>query len=252
MTQGRIPEPHMRDEFRKQLRARVMNEAVTVLAQRRRERPWLAWLRPALAVGLAAFVLFAGAGVAAAGSLPGDPAFGLKRAIEDVRVALTLDDVDKLKALAELTDKRLDDLQRVADRSDKAPTASEEYAQAVARFRAAVDALRQAAPADKREAADQVADTAREKHEAVLLDLKDRVPENARESLDRAIEEERKPKRDKDNKDTDKGQDEKRATPPPTRTREPGQNPTPRPTEQRRETERRETPRPTATPRASD
>jgi hypothetical protein len=250
MTQGRIPEPRMRDEFRKQLRARVMNEAVTVLAQRRRERPWLAWLRPAMAVGLAAFVLMAGAGVAAAGSLPGDPAFGLKRAIEDVRVALSFDDVDKLKALSELTDKRLDELQRVADRSDKAPTASEEYAKAVARFRAAVDALRQAAPGDKREAADQVADAAREKHDAVLEDLKDRVPENARESLDRAIEEERRPK--KDNPDTDKGQDEKRATPPPTRTREPGLNPTPRPTEQRRETQRRETPRPTATPRASD
>jgi hypothetical protein len=250
MSEHRMPEPRMRDEFRKQLRARVMNEAVSVLAPRRHARPWTAWLRPALAVGLAAFVLLAGAGVAAAGSLPGDPAFGLKRAIEDVRVALTFDDVDKLKALADITDKRLDELQRVANRSDKAPTASEEYAKAVARFHAAVDALHQAAPADKREAADEVADRARAKHEEVLEDLKDRVPENAREPLNRAIEEERKQKTDRD-KNRGKEHEEDRASPRPTRTPEPGRAATPRPTD-RRETERRETPRPTATPRSSD
>ena len=65
------------------------------------------------------------------------------------------DDVERVRVLAEITDQRLSELERVATRDDKAPTASEAYADAVARFRAAVDALQQAAPEDKRELAQE-------------------------------------------------------------------------------------------------
>ena len=192
MSQRRLPEPHLRDEFRRELRARLMREAAVTLTGKRRDNAWTAWLRPALAVGLAALVLIAGATSAAAGSVPGDPAFGLKRAIEEVRVALTFDDVERVRVLADIADQRLSELAQVASRDDKAPTASAEYAEAVTRFREAVDTLQQAAPEDKSALAQDVADAAREKHEIVLEQLKDRLSEKAKDSVDRALEEERK------------------------------------------------------------
>lgn len=192
MSQRRLPEPRIRDEFRRELRARLMREAAVVLAPKRRETAWTAWLRPALAAGLAALVLIVGAGSAAANSVPGDVTFGLKRAIEEVRVALTFDDVERVRVLAEIVDQRLSELERVAARDDKAPTASEEYAQAVTRFRAAVDALQEAAPEDKSDLAQEVADAAREKHEIILEQLKARLSERAKDSVERAIEEERR------------------------------------------------------------
>ena len=209
MSEHRLPEPRIRDEFRRELRARLMREAAVVLVPKRRDTAWTAWLRPAFAAGLAALALTVGAGSAAAGSVPGDVTFGLKRAIEEVRVALTFDEVERVRVLSEIADERLSELERVASHDDKAPTASEAYAQAVTRFRAAVDALQHAAPeADKSELAQDVADAAREKHEMVLEYLRERLSEKAKDSVDRAIEEERKDTPNtKDKKDkTDKSE----------------------------------------------
>ena len=192
MSERRLPEPRLRDEFRRELRARLMREAAVTLVPKRRDTAWTAWLRPALAGGLVALVLVVGAGTAAANSLPGDATFGLKRAIEEVRVALTFDEVERVRVLAELADQRLSELEKVASRDDKAPTASDEYAQAVARFRAAVDALQQAAPDDKSGLAQDVADAAREKHEFILEHLKDRLSDKAKDAIDRATEEEQR------------------------------------------------------------
>jgi hypothetical protein len=209
LSERRLPEPRLRDEFRRELRARLMREAAVTLVPKRRDTAWTAWLRPALAGGLVALVLIAGAGTAAANSLPGDATFGLKRAIEEVRVALIFDDVERVRVLAELADQRLSELERVASRDDKSPTASDEYAQAVARFRAAVDALQQAAPEDKSELAQDVADAAREKHEFILEQLKDRLSEKAKDAVDRATEEEQRETpqnvKDKDKKDRGEG-----------------------------------------------
>jgi len=192
LSERRLPEPKIRDEFRRELRAQLMREAAITLTGKRRENAWTAWLRPAFAAALAALVLVIGAGSAAAGSVPGDVTFGLKRAIEEVRVALTFDEVERVRVLAEITDQRLTELQRVAARDDKAPTASEEYALAVTRFRAAVDALQEAAPEDKSELAQDVADLAREKHEFILEQLKARLSEKAKDAVDRATEEEQR------------------------------------------------------------
>lgn len=206
MSEHRLPEPRIRDEFRRELRARLMREAAVVLVPKpretawtawlrplRRETAWTTWLRPSLVAGLAALVLTIGAGSAAAGSVPGDVTFGLKRVMEEVRVALTFDDVERVRVLSEIADERLSELERVASRDDKAPTASEAYADAVTRFRAAVDALQNAAPeADKSALAQDVADAAREKHEMVLEWLRERLSEKAKGSVERAIEEERK------------------------------------------------------------
>jgi len=135
LSERRLPEPRLRDEFRRELRARLMREATVTLVPKRRDNAWTSWLRPAFAAGLAALVLVVGAGSAAANSIPGDAAFPLKRAIEEVRVALTFDDVERVRVLAEIADERLSELEKVASRDDKAPTASDEFAQAVARFR---------------------------------------------------------------------------------------------------------------------
>ena len=204
MSERRLPEPRLRDEFRRELRARLMQQAAVTLVPKRRDTAWTAWMRPAFAAGLAALVLIVGAGSAAANSLPGDATFGLKRAIEEVRVALTFDDVERVRVLADIADQRLSELEQVAGRDDKAPTASDEYAQAVTRFRAAVDALQQAAPEeDKSGLAQDVADAAREKHEIILEQLKDRLSGRAKDAVDRAIEEEQRdtPQNTKDNKE---------------------------------------------------
>jgi hypothetical protein len=204
LSEQRLPEPRIRDEFRRELRARLMSEANVILVPKRRgtawtawlrprDTAWTAWLRPAFVAGLAALALTVGAGSAAAGSVPGDLSFGLKRAIEEVRVALTFDDVERVRVLSELADERLSELERVASRDDKAPTASEAYADAVTRFRAAVDALQNASSEeDRRELAQDVADAAREKHEMVLEYLRERLSEKAKDSVDRATEEERR------------------------------------------------------------
>lgn len=262
MSGGRLPEPRMREEFRRQLRARLILEAQTALAPQRRDNAWTSFfrssfVRPALAAMVAIVVVLAGAGTAAAGSLPGDPGFGLKRAIEDLQVNLTLDDVQRVQMLAQLTDRRLAELQQVADSADRAPTASEEYAAAVAKFRAAVDALQQAAPQDKADKAQDVADAARDKHDAIIDDLEPRVPAEAKDALERAQEEEHrdKPSRNKGPRrsdDPERQADESRS-PRPAETARPAE--TPRTTEH---SDSSRSPRPTATatprttPRASD
>ena len=227
MSEQRLPEPRIRDEFRRELRARLMSEANVILVPKRRdnawtawlrqrENAWTAWMRPAFVAGLAALVLVVGAGSAAAGSVPGDLTFGLKRAIEEVRVALTFDEVERVRVLSEIADERLSELERVASRDDKAPTASEAYADAVTRFRAAVDALQNASPEeDKSELAQNVADAAREKHEMVLEFLRERLSEKAKESVERAIEEERKdtPNTAKEKKDKSENPGSQGSTP---------------------------------------
>ena len=244
--------PVMRDQFRKELRARLMQEAPLYLTPRR-GTAWTSFLRPAMAVGLAAFVLVAGAGTAAAGSLPGDPAFGLKRVFEDLQVTLTFDDVKRVELLGQIADRRLDELQNVAERDDKAPTASQEFADAVTKFRAAVDAVQAAAPEDKSTAVQNLVDAARDKHEAVLDQVQAKVSnEKAKDAIERAKDEENKDTEgEKKDKDNGKAKDK---TPRPSRSPQPLD--TPRATgsarsSERTETPRASTPRPAATPRPS-
>lgn len=237
---SRLPEPRMREDFRRELRGRLMAEAQTMLVARR----GTAWtfqrlLRPALAFAVVAALLAGGAGTAAAASVAGDPAFALKRVAEELRLTFAFDDVSKVQLLSQIADHRLAELQEVAENEGKAPAASQQYADAVARFRAAVAALQQAAPRDKRDAAQDVAESAREKHVAILDDLQERVPESARPEIERALEEQER--------DTPEEAKDATRTPRPERTAPPSRSP--RPTE--RPTERSETPRPTVSPRVS-
>ncbi len=182
MTDQRSPlldRPVMRLQFRKELRGRLMSEAVAVLAPRR-SFSFPAMLRPALAAAAILVLVLAGATSAAASSLPGDPLYALKRAGEDVRVALTFDDVARTQLLSELTDHRLAELAAIAkDRPDAAPTATQQYADAVNNFANALDKLRDADSEEKRNAAQALAEAARAKHKVILDEVKDQLPADA-------------------------------------------------------------------------
>ena len=194
MTDQRSPlleRPAMREQFRKELRGRLMSEAVAVLAPRPNRFSFPAILRPALAAAAILVLVTAGATSAAASSLPGDPLYAVKRASEDVRVALTFDDVARTQLLSELTDRRLEELAEVAKRRpSSAPTATQEYADAVNNFANALDKLRAADSEDKRDAAQALAEAARAKHKAVLDEVKEQLPADAQPDVQKVNDDE--------------------------------------------------------------
>lgn len=194
MTEKRSPlleRPAMREQFRRELRGRLMSEAVTILAPRRGRFFFPVMLRPAVAAMAVLVLVLAGATSAAASSLPGDPLYALKRATEDVRVALTFDDVARTQLLSELTDRRLEELTEIAKhRPSSAPTATQEYADAVNNFANALDALRDADSEDKRNAAQVLAEAARAKHKAVLDAVKDQLPADAQPEVQKVNDDE--------------------------------------------------------------
>jgi hypothetical protein len=175
-----LDRPVMREQFRKELRGRLMSEAVVALAPQRGRFSFPMILRPAFGVAALLVLVLAGATSAAASSLPGDPLYAVKRATEDVRLALTFDDVARTQLLSELTDRRLEELAEIAKkRPSSAPTATQEYADAVTNFANALDQLRDADSEDKRNAAQALAEAARAKHKAVLDEVKDQLPADA-------------------------------------------------------------------------
>jgi len=194
MTDQRSPlleRPVMREQFRKELRGRLMSEAVAVLAPRPSRFSFPAMLRPALAAAAILVLVLAGATSAAASSLPGDALYSLKRASEDVRLALTFDDVARTQLLSELTDRRLEELAEIAkSRPASAPTATQEYADAVNSFANALDELRGADSEDKRSAAQSLAAAARAKHKAVLDAVKEQLPADAQADVQKVNDDE--------------------------------------------------------------
>jgi len=194
VTERRSPlleRPVMREQFRKELRGRLMSEAVVALAKPPSRFSFPALLRPALAAAAVLVLVVAGATSAAASSLPGDALYGLKRATEDVRLALTVDDVARTQLLSELTDRRLEELAEIAKhRPSSAPTATQEYADAVDRFANALDTLRDADSEDKRAAAQALAEAAREKHKAVLDAVKDQLPAESQADVQKVNDDE--------------------------------------------------------------
>jgi len=194
MTGRRSPlleRPVLREQFRKELRGRLMSEAVVALAPRPSRFSFPALLRPALAAAAILVLVAAGATSAAASSLPGDALYAVKRAGEDVRLALTFDDVARTQLLSELTDRRLEELAEIAKRRpSSAPTATQEYADAVNNFANALDRLREADSEDKRNAAQALAEAARAKHKAVLDAVKDQLPADAQSDVQKVNDDE--------------------------------------------------------------
>jgi hypothetical protein len=125
-------------------------------------------------------MLFGGTGLAAAGSLPGEPLFEVKRAAEELALALAFDDEARVQRLADQASARLAELRR-ADGPGKSAAALES-ARALGRLAEAQRTGGAGAPASE-SAAD-----AREQAEAVLRDLEQRLPAEAVDGIRRAIE----------------------------------------------------------------
>jgi hypothetical protein len=178
-----LPRPEPRPGFKRALRAQLMAQAGLL---GRRETAWSRFtggllrpaLRPALAVAVVLLLLVTGTGKAAAGSLPGDAVYGLKRVAEELQLVLALDDTTRLRTLAQQADHRLAELaEAVATRPDKSREAETEYATAVKKLTSAVDAVRSQPNIsdDKKTAAEDVVDAAFQKHGEVLNDLEKQV-----------------------------------------------------------------------------
>jgi hypothetical protein len=181
-----------RSEFRSQLRSSLLTAPVVFETPRRLPLGWsrLPALRPAFAVTLVLVLLAAaGGGAAAATSLPGDPAFALKRAVEDLQVALASDDVARLNTLVTQSDRRLADLETlVSRRSAAVGTGTDEYATAVTRIDEVLSRVAALPASSQREAALVRASAASTDHLARLQALAARLPEAAQRGIQRAIE----------------------------------------------------------------
>lgn len=170
-----------RPGFRSDLRSRLLAQ-VGPVAQARRSTPWWALRiqRFALAGVAVVAMLFGGTGLAAAGSLPGEPLFEVKRAAEELALALAFDDETRVQRLADQALARLAELRR-ADGPGKSAAALES-ARALGRLAEVQRAGGTNAPASENAA------EAREQAESVLRDLEDRLPAEAAEGIRRAIE----------------------------------------------------------------
>lgn len=232
-----LQRPEPRDAFKRALRSQLMSQAATTLVGR--ETTWSRFqrlfMRPALALAAVVLLLIGGAGKAAADSLPGDVAFPLKRAAEQVQLAFAIDDTTRLQILAEHSDHRLVELAVSIEthRATTTPIAQAEYAQAVATLTKQVDAVRAepTASEDKRTAAEDIVDAAHLKHSAVLEQLDQQVTssDDEQRDIDRAKDESEKlhasgrPARTAEPTD----QPERTRTPQPTKTATPGRTPEP-------------------------
>ena len=141
------------------------------------------------ATALALLVLAATATSAAAASLPGDPAFALKRGLETIDAALASDDVARLQILLAQADRRLSDLHAVvATRPTATEAAINEYALAVARIEAAIASLGTQPSSARADAAIALAEATSASHVQVLTQLAARLPAAAQPGIQRAID----------------------------------------------------------------
>ena len=180
-----------RPEFRAELRSSLLAAPVSLEAPRASRLGWsrVFAVRPALAAILILVLLATAGGVAAASSLPGDPAYGLKRAVEDVQVTLSSDDVVRLDTLVMQSDRRLVDLETlVARRSSAVGFGTDEYAASAARVDDVLTRVASLPETSQRDAALARASAASTDHLARLQALATRLPEAAQRGIERAIE----------------------------------------------------------------
>lgn len=233
-----LQRPVMRAQFRKELRGRLMSEAVLVLAPRPGRFSFPVILRPALAAAAIVLLVLAGATSAAASSLPGDPLYAVKRASEDVRLALAFDGTARLQLLSELADRRLAELAEVAQqRPSDAPAATQQYADALDKVTHALDDARASNQSNNHQ--EGQIEEAQDRRLKTLDSIKETIPTNARAGFDKLLQREKDrqtqtpagpPTTDVQNGDqpsADGGTD-KKATPRPA-TPNPQQRGTPRP-----------------------
>ena len=150
---------------------------------------WLVRLRPLFAAFVLTIVLVGTAIPAAAASLPGEPAFALKRAAEEAVVAITFEDAARLDTFITLSDRRLGELvQASASRPDALAAAAAEYLAALDRLTRQLNAVAAQPATAGRAAALARAVVASEAHVAQLQALVPQLPAAAQPGIQRAID----------------------------------------------------------------
>lgn len=185
---ARYDKPVAPAAFRASLRRSLL--AAPVAAPRRALFGWpgLLALRPILASFVILALIAAAGGSAAASSLPGDPAFALKRGAEGVELALARDDASRLETLVTQSDRRLGDLDTAtAQRPSAVAPATTEYLAAVGRVDAALASLLAQPATAARDVITRVS-AASATHLAQLQALAARLPDAAQPGIARAIE----------------------------------------------------------------
>lgn len=203
------------DDLRARLRAELLSAPVVLAVPTRRP----SWLRSAVALALIVAVALGGTGVAAASSLPGEPAFVLKQAVEEAQLALAADDAVRASVALQIAERRLAELRRAGDRPELAAAAASAYDGAVARVAAQVDRLRRAPPAPARDEALERARDAGSRAVEQLQRLEETLPLPALPGIERAIE------RHEEQKHKDAGPNAPARTPKPERTARPSDAP---------------------------
>ena len=144
-------------------------------------------LIPAIIIGLVAV----GGGVAAASqnAIPGDVLYGLKNATEKVRIALSFTHSEKAKTHLSITLEKLEEIERLRTRGDSAQHISDAAKSLKEHQDAAVEEFNQSG--DKGQDATDLTNRLQmnsEQQQNVLLDLLNKVPEAAKESVQHAAE----------------------------------------------------------------
>jgi hypothetical protein len=176
--------------------ARLRASAPTASPARRRPASRLFRLGAAAlcAVSLALASL-TGTALAADGAVPGDWLYPLDREIEELRLSLTADPARAVELMLAMADERLLEAEQLRADGDAQNMAAalDAYSQAVT---SAAQAAAGLAGAEHAGLADLVEETLAIQEER-LLDVRDRVPEQAQPGLDRAIDAARRGRRNR-------------------------------------------------------
>lgn len=175
------------------LRARLRASLLAAPVAPARRAPFALFALPSLRLALAAVIILAvmamASGSAAASSLPGDPAFALKRAGEEIEAFVASDDATRLDTRVAQSDRRLADLETATlHRPSALAPATTEYIAASERVSAALATVLAQPRTAARDAAIARASAASADHIAALQALAARLPAAAQFGIQRAIE----------------------------------------------------------------
>jgi hypothetical protein len=145
----------------------------------------LRWRR-AVAGGLLALLLvFSGLGVASASALPGDALYGLKRGFESFQIALTFSQHQEAGLLAQFAEERVEEIEALSqlDRPDDLARALHDYNQTMDDFLNLAQTLDDDWDGNLEDVQAVISHNT-----AVLQSVQERVPENAQQAIQQAIE----------------------------------------------------------------
>ncbi len=142
----------------------------------------------ALASVLLAFLMLTssvGVALASEQALPGDLLYGVKRGLEEARIALAADPIALVELLGSYADRRLSEIEALAaaGRQEDLPDAVTDYGKAIDRLSGAGAAL----PPESKAMTEAEIDTQLARHLAVLERVQQQVPPQAQEALARVI-----------------------------------------------------------------